>query len=125
MTSDFRRASDIMAASDSRPKRSLLPRLPSEDGAALGKADRPDAAVLETLTLKLVAVDPLSVTELGETMQVASDGAPLQLKAIAAQTARRGGPRSFEGLSEQVQCGPHVFRSQPHPFEALRKAADL
>jgi len=57
--------------------------VPAEGGVIRFSGVIPEAAVVDTFTEKVVVLDPLSVAELGETVQVASDGAPLQLKAIA------------------------------------------
>lgn len=50
-------------------------------GVVRGRGVKPEAAVEVTFTAKLLALDPFSVTEAGDTVQVDSEGAPLQLSA--------------------------------------------
>ena len=70
-----------MPASVNKPTRSHGLRPPLKGGVVRGRGVKPEAAVEVTFTAKLLALDPFSVTEAGDTVQVDSEGAPLQLSA--------------------------------------------
>ena len=55
------------------------PRVSNLGGPAGGRGVVNDAALVVTVTVAVAGLGPLTVTELGEMLQVASDGAPAQV----------------------------------------------
>src|SRR5205823_5588375 len=88
----FRRHSQPVPTSINRGSSKRHARPPLKGGLAICNGVRFEAIVVVTITFTLIALDPLGVTEPGDTVQSAPEGAPAQLRVtgwLSPPTAAR------------------------------------